>query len=253
MQYAFGSGLLWGTPLQDSNGTTITTPSPILFGTLQDVSIDVSFETKTLHGQNQFPVAVGRGKGKITGKAKYAQITGAMFNSLFFGQTLTTGLIAAQYDTSGSVIPATPFQITATPPNSGTFSRDFGVIDANGVPMMRVAATPVAGQYTVNGSGQYTFAGADTGKRVFINFEYTTANAVARKSTVQNVPMGYAPTFRADFSLPYQGKVMTLSLPSCIGGKLGLGAKNDDFSVPEFDFEAFADASGNVLTWSTSE
>lgn len=253
MQYAFGSGLLWGTPLQDSSGTAITTPSPILFGTLQDVSIDISFETKTLHGQNQFPVAVGRGKGKITGKSKFAQINGTLFNSLFFGQTLASGLVAAQYDTTGVLVPATPFQVTVTPPNSGSFSRNLGVIDSNGSTMTQVAATPVAGQYTVNSSGLYTFASADTGKRVFINYEYTATSTTARKSTVQNLPMGYAPTFRADFSVPYQGKVLTLSLPNCIGGKLGLGGKNDDFNVNEFDFEAFADPSGQVLIWGTSE
>jgi hypothetical protein len=252
-QYSFGSGALWGTPLQDAAGNAISNPTPLLFGTLQDISIDMSFETKTLHGQNQFPVAVGRGKGKITGKAKYAQISGAMFNSLFFGQTMTAGLLSANYDTTGVLIPASsPYTVTVTPANSGVWSQDLGVIDANGQPMTRVASAPASGQYSV-AAGVYTFAAGDTGKKVYVNYQYTATSTTSRKSTVQNVQMGYAPTFRADFSVSYQGKSLTMSLPSCIASKLGFGAKNDDFSVPEFDFEAFADPAGNVLTWSTTE
>jgi hypothetical protein len=44
----FGSGNLWGTPLQDASGNALANPSPVLFGTLQEVSIDISFDTKML-------------------------------------------------------------------------------------------------------------------------------------------------------------------------------------------------------------
>lgn len=252
-QYAFGAGLLWGTPLTDATGSSIAVPTPLLFGTVQDVSVDISFENKMLYGNLQFPVAIGRGKGKITGKSKIAAINGAMWNSFIFGQTMTNGIVAANYDTVGSAIPATPYQITVVPPSSGTFTRDLGVISAAGVPLTRVAALPATGQYTVSIAGLYTFAAADTLAKVFINYEYTASSTTAKKSTVANLPMGYAPTFRMDVSMPYSGKILTLSMYSCIAGKLGVSAKNDDFTVPDMDFEAFADASGNVLTWSTSE
>jgi hypothetical protein len=251
-QYGFGSGTLWGTALTDGSGNAIANPTPILFGTLQDCSIDISGDTKQLFGQNQFPVAVGRGKAKIQGKSKFAQINGRILNDLFFGQTVASGLLSDVYDTTGAAIPGTPFGITPTVPNSGTWSQDLGVRDAGGVPMVRVASSPAAGQYMV-AAGVYTFASADTGKTVFICFQYTASSTAAQKSTVMNVPMGYAPTFRADFFNALGGKALTLSLFSCVASKLALSSKADDFLIPEFDFEAFADPAGRVLQWGTAE
>lgn len=251
-QYVFGAGILWGTPLSDSAGNAISNPSPIQFGVLQDVSLDISFENKLLHGSNQFPVAVGRGKGKVSGKAKNAQINGALWNSLFFGQTLNPGILGDVYDTAGATIPGTPYQITPTVPSSGTWSADLGVRNAIGLPMTRVASSPATGQYSV-AAGVYTFAAADTGLKVFISYQYTASSTSAKNSTVVNQPMGYAPAFRCDLLLPYAGKQLVLTLPQCISTKLSLATKQDDFSMPEFDFEAFADSSGNVLTYGMSE
>ncbi len=251
-QYLFGSGAMFGIPTADANGNAITNPTPQQFGVLQDVSIDISFETKTLHGQGQFPVAVGRGKGKISGKAKAAQVNGTLYNSLFFGQTLTSGIIAAVNDAVGAVIPSTPFTITPTIPGSGTWSRDLGVRDANGIPMTRVASAPITGQYSVS-AGVYTFAAADTSKLVFINYEYTATSTTAKNLTVKNLLMGYAPTFSLALSLPFNGKSFYLRLPCVVSSKLSFAAKNDDFSVPEIDLEAFADTNGDVAYIGTSE
>ena len=55
------------------------------FGILQDVQIDWDWQTKELWGQFQFPVDIARGQGKITGKAKFARIFGAIYGDLFFG------------------------------------------------------------------------------------------------------------------------------------------------------------------------
>ena len=252
-QFVFGSGILWGTAQTDAAGSLLATPTPIQFGTLQDVSLDVSFENKTLHGQNQFPVAVGRGKGKVTGKAKFAQINGTLLNNLFFGQTLTSGVIADVYDTAGTTVPAsTPYTVTPSAPGSGTWSVDLGVRDANGLPMTRVASAPTSGQYSVS-AGVYSFAAADSGKVVFINYQYTASSTTAQKSTVQNVLMGYAPSFRVDLATPFQGKSVIWTLPNAISTKLTFATKLDDFAMPEFDFEGFADSAGNVLTYATSD
>ena len=204
-QYSFGSGILWGIPTADANGAAIANPTPVQFGVLQDVTVDVGFDTKLLHGQNQFPVAAGRGKGKITGKAKFAQVNGALFNSLFFGQTMTAGIIADVYQTTGTAIPTTPFTITVTPPSSGTYSFDLGVRNSHGVPMTRVASAPATGQYSQAGA-VYTFAAADVGQIVYINYQYTATSTTAKKMGVINLPMGYAPTFKAELSMPYNGQ-----------------------------------------------
>ena len=252
MQFGFGSGIFWGTPLTDAYGNAIANPSPIQLGVLQDLSLDISFDTKMLYGQNQFPVAVGRGKGKMSGKAKLAQFSGAMINSLIFGQTLSSGILGDVNDTTGASIPLTPFQITPTVPSSGTWSADLGVKNANGVPLTRVAAAPATGQYSV-AAGVYTFAAADTGLQVFICFQYTATSTTAKKSTVLSLPMGYAPTFKADLFVPYAGKALVMTIPQCLASKFGLATKQDDFIIPEFDFEGFSDSSGNAIYWAVSE
>jgi hypothetical protein len=163
-QYAFGAGNMYVTQLQDADGNAIANPTPYPLMTLQEGSVDLSSDTKELYGQNQFPVAVGRGKTKIQVKTKPARIFAAVWNSIYFGQTLVAGIFANFTDTTGTLIPTTPFQITITPPSSGTFAADLGVLDQNGNPMKRVASAPATGQYSVNlGTGVYTFAAADTG------------------------------------------------------------------------------------------
>lgn len=252
MQFLFGSGVFWGTPLMDASGAAIANPTPVQLGVMQDISLDISFDTKELYGQSQFPVAVGRGKGKMAGNAKVAQISGAAINSLVFGQTVTNGIVADYYDVTGAAIPATPYTITPTPPSSGTFSYDLGVRDSNGIPMTRVASGPTTGQYSFS-SGVYTFAAADTTKTVFISYQYTATSTTANKSTVKNVLMGQAPVFKGDLYLPYGGKSLILTIPNCICSKFSMATKQDDFVVPEFGFSGFADSSGNALYWASTD
>lgn len=253
MQYMFGSGLLWGTPQQDASGNAISNPTPVLFGTMQDVSVDMSFDLKELYGQTQFPVALGRGKGKIEGKAHIASINGAMLNSIFYGQTMNSGGLADVHDTTGAAIPGTPYQITPTVPNSGTWSADLGVRHADGTALTRVASAPTTGQYSV-AAGVYTFAAADTGVTVYIDYQYTYTSTTAKNSNVASLVMGYAPAFRADLQIPYAGKQLVLTLYWCIGSKISFATKLDDFTIPEFDFSAAANPStGQVLSWGVSE
>jgi hypothetical protein len=249
--YGFGSGVMWGTPLQDNNGATIANPTPVLLGVLQDVSIDFGFDLKELYGTNQFPVAIGRGKGKITGKAKWAQLNGAAINSLVFGQTLANGLLSAVFDQTGATIPGTPF--TITPASGGnTWVADLGVRDSSGNPMTRKASAPAAGEYSV-AAGVYTFAAADTGKTVYISYQYTATSTVARNSTVANTPMGTAPSWRCDFFTSLNAQPIMLSLLNCYSSKLAISTKMDDFLVPEIDFSASADAAGNIMKWGMAQ
>lgn len=247
--FAFGSGVLWGTPTMDASGNAIVNPSPVEFGTLSDISLDMSFDTKTLYGNLQFPVAVGRGKGKISGKAKAAKLNGTLINSLFFGQTLNFGTISDVYDTTGVAAATT---VTPTVPGSGTWTRSLGVRDSNGLPMTRVASAPTTGQYAVT-AGAYTFASADVGQTVFISYQYTATSTTAVNSTVMNLPMGYAPAFSVDFLMPFQGKQLVFTAQNAISSKMSFATKQDDFMVPEFDFEVFANSAGQVLTYALSD
>src|SRR5581483_1428457 len=79
----FGSGVIFMTP---AAGTT-----PLRVGILQDVSFDMSWDQKPLYGQNQWAVALARGKAKGSIKAKTAQIDSGVIGSIILGGTPTTG------------------------------------------------------------------------------------------------------------------------------------------------------------------
>ena len=248
-QYIFGAGIIWATPLQDAFGNAIANGTPVQLAVSQEVSMDESFETKLLYGQNQFPVDAGRGKGKIGVKVKFGQVNGLAVSSLFFGQTLATGRTSYTFDVTGSVIPTTPFQITPTIPNSGVWAADMGVRNASGRPMTKVASAPATGQYSV-AAGVYTFAAADTGLQVFISYAYTNTNVQAPTATqlnVKNIPMGNAPVVQLDIFFTKNGKNFGTRYPQAISSKMGWQSKLDDYMVPEMDFDCFADAAGNVL------
>lgn len=252
-QYVFGAGVIWATPLVDAYGNTVSNGTPVQLAVCQEIGMDEGFETKKLYGQNQFPVDVGRGKGNLAVKAKFAQVNGLVVSSLYFGQTLSTGLDGHVFDTTGATIPATPFQITPTVPSSGTFARDLGVRDSNGLPVTKVASAPAAGQYSVSGGGVYTFAAADTGKQVFISYAYTATVAGANKMTIQNLPMGAAPIVQLEVFFSKNGKQFGTRYPQAIASKLGWQSKLDDYMVPELEFECFADSAGVALYRSFSE
>ena len=245
--YNFGAGTLIGVPTNDSTGTAITNPTPVRVAQLQDISIDMSVELKTLYGSGRYPLAVGQGKGKIEIKAKQADFDASVLGSLFLGKT-AAGTISAVVLDAVSTIPTTPFQVTISPPSSGTFVADLGVTNAStGATLTRVASGPTTGQYSVNtGTGVYTFASADTGNSVKISYEYTATSAAAKKFALTNDTMGATPAFSAYFSNSYDGKTLAVKFNRMVSAKLALPLKNDDFAIYDFEAEAFADSAGNI-------
>ena len=70
----FAAGRLWAIPTYDGSGSAITTPTPVQFGSLQDITIDIGFDLKKLYGNKRFADDLGAGKGTITGKASFGKI-----------------------------------------------------------------------------------------------------------------------------------------------------------------------------------
>lgn len=254
MQLMFGAGEFFGVPLTDALGAAISNPTPIRIGVLQSMSLDVSGDLKELHGQYQFAMDAARGKGKIGGKAEFAQISGRALNSLFFGQTQTTGTLNAVFaDTTGAAIPGTPYAITPSIPGSGTWVEDLGVIRSDGTALTRVASGPATGQYSV-AAGVYTFAAADTTVVVFISFRYTATSTNARSLIVNNVAMGQAPTFKGFAHCDYKGKKALVVLPQVMSTKLALlGTKIDDHNMQSVEYSVYANGVGSVFEVHTQE
>lgn len=238
-QFAFGSGSLFAT-------NNVANSTPERFGALQGVSLDIAFSLKELYGQNNFPLTVARAGGKITGKAASASFQANQFNDFILGGTLSAGEIRTALDEAGT-IPGTSYQITAT--NTATFVTDLGVIDvATGLQMKKVASAPTTGQYAVSAAGVYTFAAADTTKLVKLNYTYTAAGG--QNIVIAQSLMGVAPNFKIVLNQTYNGQQFNLALNSCVASKLAMASKTEDFMIPDFEFQAFADASGNIGTMS---
>ncbi len=345
MQYAFGAGNMYVTQLQDAFGNAVSNPTPYPLMGLQSGEVDFAGDVKELFGQNQFPIAAARGKMKLQIKVKPARILAAVWNSIFFGQTLAAGLIANYTDTTGFVVPpasvggvtgivpvaggtsyalgdvitvttgtstvkataivtavaagvvtslqvynsgsytvaptaagattggtgtgltvtttqtvsgvvvSPPFNFTGAVPYAGTFAADLGVQNAStGASLKRVATAPATGQYAVNTTtGIYTFNTADAGNAILINYQYSNGNVANSSLTIQNLPMGYMPTFKTDMTVNYLGKLTTFSFPMCVASKMNMAFKNEDFAVPDFAFEAFDPGNGQVMKIALSE
>lgn len=231
---------------------SLANSTPQSFGTLQNVSIDLSFTTKELFGQNNFPVAVGQGNCKITGKAASANIQARLFNDIFFNGTLSQGETVLQVSEAGTVPAASTYTVTVA--NSTTWVEDWEVkYAATGVPFTKVASAPAAGQYSV-AAGVYTFAAADANAAVLITYSYTSASTGQKISLTQQL-VGAAPTFTLILGGGYgQGqKLPGIKLYACTASKLSFATKQNDFAIPNFEFMAFADSAGRVIDWSTND
>ena len=248
MQLSFGSGAVWGERT-DITGSGI---GPRQFGVLQDIEIDFDWTDRELYGQLQFSVAIARGQGKITGKAKFAQILGLLYSDIFFGLTPAAGQFAVSQLEAATVPATTPYAVT--PANAASYNDDLGVsYAASGKRFNRVTTPSAAGQYSVNfANGVYTFSSADANAAVLISYTYNIATT-GNKLTLTNQPMGFTPTFKATFYTAYNGSGTALRLNACTATKLSLPTKLDTWTISELDFMAFADASGTIGYLSTVE
>lgn len=244
--YAFGPGALFGIPA--AAGST-----PVNFGAIQDCSTEFSFTVKELYGQYQFPLAIARGQGKINCKSKAARINGMTMNNIFFGQGLTLATVnSAAIDEAATIPNSVAYTVTAA--HGATFVSDMGVTDGTtGLAMLKVASgSEIAGKYSVNETtGVYTFAVDDKGKAVKLNYVYTIT--AGNQIAITNQLIGTTPLFKAVFQTTFLSKTATFVLNRCTSSKLTFATKLDDYTVPEFDFSAFADDSGNIGTLTFTE
>jgi hypothetical protein len=197
-------------------------------------------------------VAIARGQGKITGKAKFAQILGLLYSDIFFGVTPATGQFAVSQLEAATVPATTPY--TVIPANAASYNDDLGIsYAATGKRFNRVSTPSTAGQYSVNfATGAYIFSSADAGAAILISYTYNVATS-GNRLTLANQPMGITPTFKATFYSTDNGSGTALRLNACTANKLSLPTKLDTWTISELDFMAFADASGTIGYLSTVE
>ena len=193
-EYGFGAGFLTGLRTDLSGVQT-----PRNFGTLQDIAIEFTGDTKELFGQYQYPVDTARGKTKITGKAKFATIQGRMYNDIFFGQSLGTGQSKfirppGEQLTLGATVVAT----TNATSVAGSGTLYFAAVPAGVLSDMFVDDTTTAGVATP--SSQVT--STTTTSVVFSNPGTVAATAA---DVVDFVPLAYTVALSGSTPLTDQG------------------------------------------------
>lgn len=210
---------------------------------LQEFQLDFKFDKKTLHGKQQFPIAVARSKGSIEGSLKNTSVTGGLFNQVFFGDAAQTGAYILATKEAARIPSVTPF--TSDAANKTGFVLDCGIIDAEtGASFTRVASNPSGGEYAVT-DGTYTFAEADKGRDILLSYTYETATG-GTTTIITNKNMGTAPQFKLVYMTEYESRKFIIQLNACSSADLKLAAKNEDWLIPEIKFDAFADRAGSV-------
>jgi len=247
----FGAGKVFVT------STTAAAPSPVNIGYSQEFSLDFTGNMKELTGQNQFSLDAARGVTKVQVKLKAAVLSSLAWNALFFGQSFTSGSLLFADNESQTVPSSGPYTITVTNASHyeavsslSPYGGDLGVVyAATGLPLLKVASVSAAGQYSVNpATGVYTFDSADEGAAVLISYRYTATTG--QTLIVTNQLIGNTPIFQLDYYTTRNNLPFLIRLPQCAASKLTIGAKLEDFMMPEFDLMAFANAANQIAQFS---
>jgi hypothetical protein len=166
---------------------------------------------------------------------------------LFYNQVPTVGSTISQFAEAHT---SSTTSITITPPSSGTFLEDQGVIyAATGLPLIRVASAPTVGQYALS-AGVYTINTSDENVALLISYTYTSTTA-GENLTITNPLIGPTATFSAVLFAadPTTNQQFSVRLNQCVASKFSFGTNIEDFAKPDFEFQAFANAAGQVMTF----
>lgn len=244
---AFGPGILIVTRIDIANAPSVNV------GFAQEFSIDITATNKELYGQKKYPLVVAQGTIKATGKFKAAVLSGIAWNNVMFGQSFASGGFAWNID-EAQLVPGTPYTVTVT--DAATYDFDLGVrYAATLLPLQRVAAgSEAAGKYSVTltggNKGKYIFAAADTALNMLIT--YTKTTVTGQSLVVTNALIGTTPVFQLDYYTNLNqptSKPFVVRIFACVGSKLSLASKLEDFIMPECEFGLFADATDRVFTF----
>ena len=246
MNMQFGSGVLFATP---TAGNLAANPTPYQIPILQEVQVDFKADLKKLYGQLQFPIAKARGKIDVTGKGKMAALDPNVYSQLYFGLPTATGVNRPVYNEAhAAAASVAPAQTTA--------AQDLGVLNqaTNENLQAITTGTPATGQYKFTPYASagptpaaYEFSTADVtaGLQVLISYMWPDATH-GTSLTINNQLMGYALEIQMFLYNNFKGKLFSIQLNSCVLGSISIPTKQEDFWVADFDFDASADANGNI-------
>src|SRR5690242_19148782 len=245
----FGIGQAYMIPLTTGNPPSPAFPQRIL--TIADAEITFDRKQEKLMGQFQNPDDVADSDEDVKFKLSAGRVGIDVYN-MMFGETAVTGADIPFGPTAPTAIPGTPFQITPALPGSGTFSEDWGVVNAANVnqQFQKVPSSPAAGQYSESG-GVYTFSSADHTSAISVIISGSATVTTGRTLTRNNQLQGYGPNLELVIVAPYTSLASAsplgvFRLRACKFAKMGAPMKLNGYLITPLEGQAFPDASGKI-------
>lgn len=251
MQVTFGAGTVVG------KRTDVANTQVMFFGVTESWSVDMTQELVELVGQNKVAVDVAPAQLKVTGKIKFARIQSAMIGHGLLGVTPTTASgFFIQGPENKTNVGATTFTVTG----GTSFTTDLGIMyHGTGIALTPTTATPAAGFYIpgVAGTGTYTIAAADQSVAGGLDVFYLQTSNTDIEIDLNSQLMGTGPTVELDMYAPYNVagvlKRFGLRVYSARFSKMPFDLGNKKYLVPEVDYIAYANASGQIASFVTTE
>ena len=246
----FGSGRFFGI-------NNVTNPTPARFSLVQDMTVTMKRDVKSIFGESQLAADVSSGSMDVTGKVTYGTMNARVQAGLMFGDAGVTGQ-TNQADNEQGVVPgSSTYIITVT--NSATWTEDLGVLDvATGNRMTCVASgSELAGKSYSVSAGVYKFASGDANAVKKISYLWTGTTA-GETVTLTNQAMGRVGGFAAVNVFPWTNMAGVpeqdvLVLNNCIASDSEISSKSADYGKPTFGYTAAVDTNDNLGTFSFAE
>jgi len=226
-------------------------PTPIPFAILDGFSVDVKPEYALYDGQWIHTKVVALKKAKTSGKIDtIAVYAGAL--AQIFGATPAVGAQIPIINEVKLALSGAAYTVA----QGAAFAADCFVMNlTTGAQMVRVAAAPSAGQYTVNpATGAYAFNAADNGSNFSFTYTYTGA-AVGKQTLIQNAVGALVTGVQLyGFAPNTSGKPLGVKVWNAYFDSYALAFKADDFVKKSLSWFAAEDpATQNIITQWTGE
>lgn len=236
----FHSGKLIAIP------KNVAVPTPRHIMTIQETSFDFKGDLKRLMGEGQYAVDAAIGSVEISLKCKNGQLNMRTVNELFFAKT-----VAASGEEFVENEQITVAAGAATLAGGAATLGDYGIFNkATGEQYTRVASAPAAKQYVFGASGALSFNVSENANVLLAN--YTKTNSTTMESIdLTNDLAGTTVTVEGLFHKKMRdGRQLNIRLYNLIVPSLSFAAKLNDYVMPEFTIEAFANTAGSVGKYS---
>ena len=218
-----------------SRASAIATPRDLL--TIQETSFDFKGDIKNLMGEGQFAVDSAVGSIEISMKCKNGQLNPTTFADIYFGKS-----IAQNGEMYVKAEPITVAAGTATLAGGALSAQDLGVYNSvTGLQYTRVANAPAAGQYVWGANGVLTFNVSENAQVLLASY-IKTDNTTMQSFTANNELAGTTVTLEAFFHKKMRdGRQFNMHFYNVIIPSLNFAYKINDYTMPDFTMQAFAD------------